>query len=103
MYWPPEVGTTMEFRSMIVSNNGYTVDSKNKNIYIRELELSNEDDEYVRSFLEKYWFSFNCILLKRSKTRNMISQQFQVFMLKIYILGNWLNNDNAVFYRNQSR
>ena len=47
-YWPPEIGTTMEFGWMIVSNNGYNVDSKNKNVYIRELELSFEDNDYVR-------------------------------------------------------
>ena len=47
-YWPPKIGTTMEFGWMIVSNNGYNVDSKNKNVYIRELELSIEDNDYVR-------------------------------------------------------
>ena len=52
MYWP-EVGTSMELESMIISNNGYTVDSRNKNIHMRELELSIEDSDYVRTFLEK--------------------------------------------------
>ena len=42
----------MEFGRMTVSNNGYNVDSKNKNVYITQLELSIEDNDYVR-----YWFS----------------------------------------------
>ena len=37
----------MQFRSMIVSNNGYNVDYKNKNILIRDLELSTEKNDYV--------------------------------------------------------
>ena len=51
----------MELELMIISNNGYTVDLKNKNIHIRELELSMEDSDYVRNifremseFLVKY-------------------------------------------------
>ena len=49
MYWP-EVGTSMELESMIISNNGYTVDMTSKNIHIRELELTIEDNDYVRTF-----------------------------------------------------
>ena len=48
VYWPSEIGTSMEFESMIISNNSNSVDSKNKNIHIRELELTIEDSDYVR-------------------------------------------------------
>ena len=53
MYWPREVATSMELGSMIISNNGYNVDSKNRNIHMRELELNIEDSDYVRLYLEK--------------------------------------------------
>ena len=48
VYWPPEVRTLMQCGSMIISNNGYNVDSKNKNIHIRQLGLIIEDNNYVR-------------------------------------------------------
>ena len=51
VYWPPEVATSMELGSMNISNNGYNVDSKNRNIHIRELELNIEDNDYVRLHL----------------------------------------------------
>ena len=44
----------MQFGSMIIANNGYNVDSKNKNVLIRELELSIEDSDYVRLLLLHY-------------------------------------------------
>ena len=47
MYWPSEIGTSMEFGSMNIANTGNIVDSKNRNIHIRELELSIEDSDYV--------------------------------------------------------
>ena len=48
VYWPPEVATSMELGSMIISNNGYNVDSNNKNIHIRELEMRIDESDYVR-------------------------------------------------------
>ena len=42
--------------SMIVSNTGYNVDSKNKNIHIRELELSIEKSDYVSMWDSKCQF-----------------------------------------------
>ena len=48
VYWPPEVGTSMEFGSMIIANNVYGIDSKNKNIHIRELEMRIGDTDYMR-------------------------------------------------------
>ena len=48
VYWPSELGSSTEFVTMIISNNSNSVDSKNKNIHIRELELSIEDSDYVR-------------------------------------------------------
>ena len=48
-YWPPDVATSMELGSMIISNNVYGVDSKNRNIHIRELEISIDETDYVRS------------------------------------------------------
>ena len=53
MYWPPQMGTSMELGSMIISNNNYIADSEKKNILIRELELSIEDSDYVRLHLDK--------------------------------------------------
>ena len=50
-YWSPVVGSSMELESMIISNNSNSVDSKNKNIHIRELELSIEDNDYARWIL----------------------------------------------------
>ena len=38
----------MEVGSMNILNTGNIVDSKNRNIHIRELELSIEGSEYVR-------------------------------------------------------
>ena len=52
VYWPSEVGSSMDLGSMNVSNN----DSKNKHIYIRELEISIEENDYVRSCLQNLWF-----------------------------------------------
>ena len=60
IYWPLEVGTAMAFGSMIIANNGYNVDSKNKNIHIRELELNIEDSDYVGLFL------LHCLLVLSS-------------------------------------
>ena len=51
MYWPSEIGTSIEFGSMAILNTGNIVDSKNRNIHIRELELSIEDNDYVRLML----------------------------------------------------
>ena len=53
VYWPPDVASSMELGSMIISNNGYTVDSKNRNIHIRELEISTDETDYVRSSVVK--------------------------------------------------
>ena len=48
----------MELGSMVISNNIYGVDSKNKYVYIRELELNIEDSDHVRSSFEKFCLLF---------------------------------------------
>ena len=48
VYWPSENGTSKQFGTIIISNNIFGVDFKNKNILFRELELSVEDSDYVR-------------------------------------------------------
>ena len=48
MYWPSEIGTSVEFGSLVILNIGNIIDKKNRNIHIRELELSIEDNDYVR-------------------------------------------------------
>ena len=58
MYWPPEMGTSMELGSMIISNKNYSAHSEKKNIHIRELELTIQDSNYVRSHSEKSLFNF---------------------------------------------
>ena len=61
----------MELGSMVISNNIYGVDSKNKNVYIRELELNTEDSDYVRSSFEKFWLTFfKSIWLRKTQMRN---------------------------------
>ena len=46
---------------MIIVNNSYSVDPRNKNIFNRDLELSFKDRHYARSYL------FTFILLKESQ------------------------------------
>ena len=80
----------MELESIIISNNGYTVDSRNKNIHIRELELSMEDSDYVRNiFREMSEFLVKYSWLKQNQNRKMI------FAFLAFMPQN--------FYRNQSR
>ena len=85
VYWP-EIGTSMEFGSMIVSNNGYTVDSKNKNIHIRELELRMEDSDYVRQvfliYLQDFFF-----WLKNSHTHSEASLSCDRSLISQFLLA----------------
>ena len=46
IYWPQDAAS-LEIGSITVSNNGVNVDSRNKNIIIRDLEISIEDTDYV--------------------------------------------------------
>ena len=58
----------MELGSMIISNKSYSADSEKENIHIRELELSIEDSNYVRTHLEKTRFnSLYLYLVKGAK------------------------------------
>ena len=63
----------MGFGSMIISNKSNSVDSKNKNIHIRELELSIEDSDYVRQLFLIYLQEFFFFWLKNSHTHSEAS------------------------------
>ena len=57
------MGTFMELGSMIISNKNYSAHSEKKHIHIRELELTIQDSDYVRTHSEKSQFNFFSIYI----------------------------------------